>query len=129
MVNYRFFLKRIPRPFLKFYMKLENLKGQKIDRANLILFLERKNLALGKMPKISPKTGFFDFCQKINPFMFLFYPNMVRKRVLCDSPKSTGLQNNLVLKCSISLSSISLERIKWYLSYFSWSWSSSQGSI
>ena len=42
------------------------------------------------MPRISPETGFFNFCQKINPFMFLFfYPKMVTERVLCDSPKST----------------------------------------
>ena len=61
--------------------------------------------------------------------MFLFYPKMVLKRVPCDSPKSTCLKKNLVLKCSIFWSSISLERIKWYLSYFSWSWSSSKGSI
>ena len=44
------------------------------------------------MPKISPKLEFFDFCQKINPFMFLFYPIMVPKRVLCDSLKSTCLK-------------------------------------
>ena len=29
-------------------------------------------LVMGKMPKISLKTGFLDFCQKINPSMFLF---------------------------------------------------------
>ena len=38
-------------------------------------------------------------------------------------------KKNLVLKCNIFWSSISLERIKWYLSCFSWSWSSSKGSI
>ena len=35
----------------------------------------------------------------------------------------------IFVKLSIFWSSISLERIKWYLSYFSWSWSSSKGSI
>ena len=38
-------------------------------------------------------------------------------------------KKSLVLKCNIFWSSISLERIKWYLSCFSWSWSSSKGSI
>ena len=47
------------------------------------------------MPRISPKTGFFNFCQNINPFMFLFfYPKMVTKRVLCDSPKCTCLEKS-----------------------------------
>ena len=54
---------------------------------------------------------------------------MVPKRVPCDSPKSKCLKKNLVLKCSIFWSSISLEIIKWYLSYFSWSWSWSKDSM
>ena len=82
-----------------------------------------------KTPNISPKTGFFDFCQKLIHLCFFFYPKMVPKRVLCDSSKSTCLKKNMVVKWSIFWSSISLERIKWYLSYFSWSWSSSKGSI
>ena len=49
-------------------------QGSKTDRVILFLFFERKILVLKKMPKISPKTGFFDFCQKINPFMFPFLP-------------------------------------------------------
>ena len=92
-------------------------------------FLREKFLFWGKCLEFPPKQGFFDFCQKINPFIFLFFPKMVPKRVLCDSPKSICLKKYLVLQCSIFWSSISLERIKWYLSYFSWSWSSSKGSI
>ena len=54
---------------------------------------------------------------------------MVTKWV-CDSSKRTCLQNAFSQSnCSIFLSVISLERIKWYLSCFSWSWSSSKGSI
>ena len=93
------------------------------------MFFERKILVLGKISKVFPQKGFFDFSQKINPSIFLFYPKMVPKRVLCDSSKSTCLKKNMVVKWSIFWSSISLERIKWYLSYFSWSWSSSKGSI
>ena len=38
-------------------------------------------------------------------------------------------EKTVVLKCSIFWLSISLKKIKWYLSYFSWSWSSSKCSI
>ena len=110
-------------------MKLESLKGQKLIEPIYFCFLKEKFLFWGKCLKFPPKQGFLTFAKKLIHSCFFFYPNMVRKRVLCDSPKSTGLKNNLVLKCSISLSSISLERIKWYLSYFPWSWSSSQGTI
>ena len=67
--NYQFFLKTIQRLFLKFYMKLEDLKGQKLMEP--VFF--RKILVLGKKPKISLTTGIFYFCQKISPFMFLFF--------------------------------------------------------
>ena len=103
-------------------MKLESLKGQKLIEPIYFCFLKEKFLFWGKGLKFSLKQGFLTSC-------FFFYPKMVPKRVLCDSPKSTCLKKNLVLKCSIFWSSISLERIKWYLSYFSWSWSSSKGSI
>ena len=81
------------------------------------------------MSKIFPKKGFFDFCQKLIHSCFFFYPKMVLKRVFCHSSKSTCVKKYLVLKCSIFWSSISLGRIKRYLSYFSWSWSSSKSSI
>ena len=80
------------------------------------------------MPKIYPKKRFLTFAKKLIHSCFFFYPKMVPKRVLCDSPKSTCLKKNLVLKCSIFWSSMSLERIKWYLSYVSWSWSSSKAA-
>ena len=111
-VNYQFFLKRIHRLFFEILHAARESEGSKTDRTNLNSFFERKILVMGKMPKISLKTGFLDFCQKINPSMFLFF---IRKWILkefCDFPKSTCLKKNLVLKCNIFLSSISLERIK-----------------
>ena len=110
-------------------MKLENLKGQKLIEPIYFCFLREKFLFWGKFLKFSRRKSFLTFPQKLIHRFFLFYPKMVPKRVLCDSPKSTCLKKNLVLQCSIFWSSISLERIKWYLSYFSWSWSSSKGSI
>ena len=110
-------------------MKLENLKDQKLIEPIHFCFLREKFLFRGKFLKFSPKKGFLTFARKLIHSCFFFYPKMVPKRVLCDSSKSTSLKKNLVLKCSIFWSSISLERIKWYLSYFSWSWSSSKGSI
>ena len=110
-------------------MKLENLKGQKLIEPIYFCFLREKFLFWGKFLKFSPKIDFLTFPKKlIHPFFF-FYPKMVPKRVLCDSSKSTCLKKNMVVKWSIFWSSISLERIKWYLSYFSWSWSSRKGSI
>ena len=93
------------------------------------MFFKRKILVLGKCIKFPPKKSFLTFSKKLIHSCFLFYPKMVPKRVLCDSSKSTCLKKNMVVKWSIFWSSISLERIKWYLSYFSWSWSSSKGSI
>ena len=110
-------------------MNLENLKGQKLIEPIYFCFLREKFLFWGKCLKFSPKKGFFTFPkQLVHPFPF-FYPKMVPKRVLCGCWKSTCLKKNLVLKCNIFWSSISLEKIKWYLSCFSWSWSSSKGSI
>ena len=82
----------------------------------------------GKCLKFPPKEGFFDFCQKINQFMFLFLPKNGSKKSSLWSSKKHMSEKNLVLKCSIFWSPISLVRIKWYLSYFSWSWSPSKGS-
>ena len=80
------------------------------------------------MPKIYPKKRFLTFAKKLIHSCFFFYPKIVPKTVLYDSSKSTCLKKNLVLKCSIFWSSMSLERIKWYLSYVSWSWSSSKAA-
>ena len=45
-----------------------NLQGHKVQK-----LAEQKNLSLGNKPKNSFKVGFFGFCQKFNPLMFLFY--------------------------------------------------------
>ena len=50
-------------------MNLEDLKCKKLMEPTFF----RKVLVLGKKPKISSTTGIFYFCQKINPFMFLFF--------------------------------------------------------
>ena len=73
-------------------MKLENIKGQKLIEPIYFLFFERKILVLGKMPKISPKTGFFNFSKKLIHSCFFFHPKMVPKRVLCDSQKKKKCQ-------------------------------------
>ena len=110
-------------------MKLENVKGQKLVEPIYFCFLREKFLFWVKCLNFSPKQGFLPFAKKLIHSCFFFYPRMVRKRVLCDPPKSACLKKIVVLKCSIFWSSISLERIKWYLTYFAWSWSSSKGSI
>ena len=92
-------------------------------------FLKEKFLFWKKCLKLPPKQGFLTFAKKLIHLCFFFYPKMVPKRIFGDSPKGTCLKKTLVLKCSIYWLSISLEKIKWYLSYFSWSWSSSKCSI
>ena len=62
-------------------MKLENLNGQKLIEPIYFCFLKEKFLFWGKGLKFSLKQGFLTSC-------FFFYPKMVPKRVLCDSPKS-----------------------------------------
>ena len=109
-------------------MKLENLKGQKLIEPIYFCFLREKFLFWGKCLKFPPKKCFLTFAKKLVHSCFFFDPKMVPERVFCDSSKSTCLKKNLVVKWSIFLSSISLGRIKWYLSYFSWSWSSNKGS-
>ena len=110
-------------------MKLENRRGERLIEPIYSCFLREKFLFWGRCLKFPPKKGFLTFAKKLIHSYFSFYPKMVRKGVLCDSSKSICLEKNLVVKWSIFWSSISLERIKWHLSYFSWSWSSSKGSI
>ena len=55
---------------LKFYMNLEGIKGQKLTEP---IFSE-PILVCGKEPKISCKTVLLGFCQKADPFIFLFLP-------------------------------------------------------
>ena len=66
-VSYQFFSVSAHRIFLKFYMKLEGLKGQKLMEPN---FSEKFSF-WGKSPKI-PIKWVFSFCQKFNPLMCLF---------------------------------------------------------
>ena len=67
-------------------MKLENLKCKKsIEPIFVYLFIYLF---------IFLKNPYFwenDFCQNINPLMF-FYPKVIHKRVLCESPKITCLE-------------------------------------
>ena len=64
--------KRAHRIFLKFYMKLEALKGYKlINWQSQIL---QKKSRFGGKAQSSSKIVFFDFCQKINPLMCRFNP-------------------------------------------------------
>ena len=50
--------------FLKFHMKLEGLKDQKLAKLNFT----GKFLFWGKSPQNSSKIRFLDFCQKCNLF-------------------------------------------------------------
>ena len=78
---------------MKFYMKLENHKGQKLIEP--IFFFFEKFLFRGKCLEFPPKQGFSTFAKKlIHSCFFFFYPKMVTKRVLCDSPKSTCLEKS-----------------------------------
>ena len=65
----------------------------------MFLFFERKFLVLGKMPKIFPKTGFFDFYQKINPFMFLFFTQKWFLKEFFVILQKYVWGKNLALKC------------------------------
>ena len=51
------------------------------------------------MPRISPKTGLFNFCQKINPFMFLFFTQKWLLKEFFVILQKAHFRKNLVLKC------------------------------
>ena len=85
-------LKKDSQTFSEILHEARESQESKAHRVNLFLFYERKFLVSLKMTKISPKARFLGILQTINAFMFLFYPKIVPKRVLCDSPKSTCLE-------------------------------------
>ena len=61
--NYQLFLKRIHRPFLKFYMELEDLKDQNVIEPIFFCFLKEKFLFWEKCLKSPPKQGFLTFAK------------------------------------------------------------------
>ena len=81
-------------------MKLKGLKDQKLMDPN---FLENKQkFYIKKLLKISEKTGFFGFCQKIIPYMFHVYSCFTQKwciTVLFVILQKENVWKNLVLKC------------------------------
>ena len=85
--------------FLKFYMKLEGIEGQKLTKPN---FSEKFSF-LWKPPKISSKTEFFSYCQKFNPLMS-FLTKKWCISVLYNSAKTSCLGKiwlfSYGLKCS-----------------------------
>ena len=109
-------------------MKLKNLKGQKLIEPIYFRFLREKFLFWGKCLKLLPKQIFFTFVKKLIHSCFFFIQKWFLKEFFVILQKAQVWKKS-GFKMQYFWSSISLERIKRYLSYFSWSWSSSKGSI